>query len=113
MMFREDVNKEWVLLKRICLKHPESFPPEKLTKDNLIKCTNILLTRAFGLGLNFTMLVPYADSWNHYNIDSGWDLFCPVLHQLSMQDLSSPSFFDAKEYQNKERMLTSFTDFYK
>lgn len=60
-IYRDDVNAEWDVLRKIVKKHPELFPKEKANDEAFSWCTNTLLTRCFGIGLNFTMLVPFAD----------------------------------------------------
>lgn len=59
--FREDVQAEWDLLRKIANKYPDYFPADKVNDDAFSWCTNTLLTRCFGIGLDFTMLVPFAD----------------------------------------------------
>lgn len=111
--YQQDVEAEWEVVRNIAKKHPEFFPPEKVTDEALAWCTNTLLTRCFGIGMPMTMLVPYADCFNHYNVDTGSELFCPKLHGVSMIDITNPLYFDAKEYQTKERMIVRYTEYYK
>ena len=59
------------------------------------------------------MLVPFADCFNHYNIDTGSEMFCPKLHQVSKIDITNPIYPAAMEYQTSERMIVEYGDFYK
>lgn len=85
--YREDVHKEWEILREIAAKYPEHFPKEYVTDENLNWWSNFVMTRGFGIGLNFTLIVPFADCFNHYNMDTGTELFCPKLHKVSKYDL--------------------------
>lgn len=111
--YKADVEAEWEVLRNIAKKYPDQFPPSKVTDEALNWCTNTILTRCFGIGLSFTMLVPFADCFNHYNIDTGSEMFCPKLHQVSKIDITNPIYPAAMEYQTSERMIVEYGDFYK
>lgn len=58
---RDDIEEEWDLCKQIGKEFPDEFPGEGVTNENLTWATNLLFTRAFGIGCPFTMVVPFAD----------------------------------------------------
>jgi hypothetical protein len=84
---RDDVHDEWELCKQIAKDFPDLFPPDGVNEKNLAWATNLLFTRAFDLGCPFTIVVPFADCFNHYNMDSGCELFCPPLHKVGSVEI--------------------------
>ena len=112
LQFKEDVLKEWEIIRDIANKYSDYFPKEHMTDENLNWCTNTVMTRGFGIGLNFTMIVPFADWFNHYNMDTGSELFCPKLHKVTPYDLKV-YLNGGSDYQTKERMIVTYSDYYK
>ena len=55
------------LLKKIVLKYPALFPAEQVRKEDFLWAYYMVCSRCFEIVPEETLLIPYADMFNHIN----------------------------------------------
>ena len=86
-------------------------PKERPLFDKLwLKSFVSVVTRCFGWGLPRTSMIPFADTINHHNVDSTYELIHEKYHLAATESEGHPEK-GPKNYYTKSKMEMDFSDF--
>ena len=108
--YKEEIDKEWNLAKLLFSKYPDIFPNDKVHKDLFVFVYGNVVTRCFGWSLPCTMMIPVADSMNHWSVDGSNEVFDTFLHKKAAGKLKPFKDPDLDLYSTKIKMGLDFSD---
>lgn len=80
LKYKGDILEEFKLLKAVIEKYPQLIDPKKYTLQLFTKAYTFTISRCFGWTLPTTMLIPFADNFNHSNKNTVYHMFNPSYH---------------------------------
>eukprot|EP00347_Sterkiella_histriomuscorum_P011977 403370373 len=79
-MHQVDFIGDYEIAHGIANHYPDLVHAEKFTIEIYKRAYNIVTTRCFGWSCPSTCLVPFADCFNHFNLDNQYEIFNSDLH---------------------------------
>lgn len=79
-LYKSELETEWTQIEPVLQRHLDLF--RGYTKELFLRLYNYACTRCFGWTLPSTMMVPMADFMNHLPIDTSYDVYSKVTHEV-------------------------------
>ena len=68
LIYRRDIEKEWLDMKAVLEAYPQHFSPELVDRSLFMRIFAQVCSRCFGWGLPSTSMIPMADNLNHSHV---------------------------------------------
>jgi len=87
--YGKEIEKHWKSISGILAKHPDKFPKDKWNRTIYMKIYKYVATHAFSGSMPCTMILPFAECFNHEN-------YCPIYLDFYLKSKGKPAVTEEK-----------------